>query len=41
MTPRIGEEFTSWTQPSGRRPRSVSSTAIYPHLDHPMLPENT
>ena len=42
MTPRIGDEFTSWQQPSGDdRALGVVDFAIYPHLDHPMLPENT
>lgn len=42
MTPRIGEDFVGW------RPPGVVDSAlgwvdfsIFPHLDHPALPENT
>jgi dipeptidase E len=42
MTPRIGQDFVGW-----RPPAEDDSTlgfvdfSIFPHLDHPMLPENT
>lgn len=42
MTPRIGQEFVIWQQPSGGdETLGVVDFAIYPHLDHPELPENT
>ena len=42
LTPRIGADFVNWTPPDG-----VDSTlgivdfSIFPHVDHPDLPENT
>jgi dipeptidase E len=42
MTPRIGEDFVSWTPPSGGdRTLGVVDFSIFPHLDHEDLPENT
>ena len=42
MTPRIGEDFVGWQPPSGDdRALGVVDIAIFPHLDHPALPENT
>jgi dipeptidase E len=42
MTPRIGEWFMEWQPPSGDdRALGVVDFAIYPHLEHPMLPTNT
>jgi dipeptidase E len=42
MTPRIGEWFMGWQPPSGDdRALGVVDFALYPHLDHPMLPTNT
>jgi dipeptidase E len=42
MTPRIGEDFMGWQPPWGDdRALGVVDFAIYPHLDHPMLPSNT
>lgn len=42
MTPRIGKPFMGWQPPSGDdRALGVVDFAIYPHLDHPMLPSNT
>jgi dipeptidase E len=42
MTPRIGEWFMGWQPPSGHdRALGVVDFAIYPHLEHPMLPTNT
>ena len=42
MTPRIGEDFVHW-RPSTGGDRTLGRVdfAIFPHLDHPMLPENT
>jgi len=42
MTPNIGEDFVKW-RPStgGDRALGVVPFAIFPHLDHPALPENT
>lgn len=42
MTPRIGDEFVGWRQPSADdRALGFVDFAIFPHLDHPSLPENT
>jgi dipeptidase E len=42
MTPRIGRPFMGWQPPSGDdRALGVVDFAIYPHLDHPMVPSNT
>jgi len=42
MTPRIGEFFVNWTPPTGGdETLGLVDFSIYPHLDHPMLPENT
>jgi dipeptidase E len=42
LTPRIGEFFVNWTPPTGGgETLGLVDISIYPHLDHPMLPENT
>ena len=42
MTPRIGTAFVGWKPPTGGdRALGAVDFAIYPHLDHPMLPSNT
>ena len=42
MAPNIGEDFVRWTPPSGGdRTLGMVDFAIFPHLDHPDLPENT
>ena len=42
MTPRIGAFFVNWTPPTGGdETLGLVDFSIYPHLDHPMLPENT
>lgn len=42
MTPRIGEDFVGWKLPSGSdKALGLVDFAIFPHLDHPELPENT
>jgi dipeptidase E len=42
MTPRIGEDFKVWDPPGGGdEALGVVGFSIFPHLDHPMLPENT
>ncbi|MBV8634869.1 MAG: Type 1 glutamine amidotransferase-like domain-containing protein [Burkholderiaceae bacterium] len=42
MAPRIGQDFIHWLPPSGiDQALGVVDFAIFPHLDHPMLPENT
>ncbi len=42
MTPNIGEWFVGWTPPTGGdRTLGLVDFAIFPHLDHPMLPYNT
>jgi dipeptidase E len=42
MTPRIGAEFVDWQQPDGTD-QTIGHVdfSIFPHLDHPMLTENT
>lgn len=42
MAPRIGAPFVGWTPPTGGdETLSLVDFAIFPHLDHPLLPENT
>ena len=42
MTPRIGEDFVSWRPPTGGdETLGVVGFSIFPHVDHPALPENT
>jgi dipeptidase E len=42
MTPRIGEDFVIWKPPTGGdEALGVVDFSIFPHLDHPDLPQNT
>ena len=42
MTPRIGEDFVGWKPPTGAdEALALVDFSIFPHLDHPELPENT
>ena len=42
LTPMIGEDFIGWRPPSGAdEGLGVVDFSIFPHLDHPDLPENT
>ncbi len=42
MTPRIGEDFVGWRPPTGGdETLGVVDFSIFPHVDHPELPENT
>lgn len=42
MTPRIGEDFVGWKPPAGGDSSlGFVDFSIFPHLDHPDLPENT
>ena len=44
MAPNLGKEFIIWTQPQpavGDKALGLVDFAMFPHLDHPMLPENT
>ncbi|GGR38841.1 Type 1 glutamine amidotransferase-like domain-containing protein [Deinococcus ruber] len=42
MTPRIGDDFVGWKAPSGTdETLGMVDFSIFPHLDHPDLPENT
>ena len=42
MTPRIGEDFKVWNPPGGGDDAlGVVDFSIFPHVDHPDLPENT
>ena len=42
MTPRIGVDFVGWKPPTGGdEALGVVDFSIFPHLDHPGLPENT
>jgi dipeptidase E len=42
MTPNIGEDFVVWKPPvGGDRALGVVDFSIFPHVDHPDLPENT
>ena len=42
MTPRIGEDFVGWRPPTGGdETLGVVDFSIFPHVDHPELPENS
>lgn len=42
MAPRIGEHFVEWTPPTGGdETLGIVDFAMFPHLDHEMLPYNT
>jgi dipeptidase E len=42
MTPRIGEDFVQWKPPTGGDSTlGIVDFSIFPHVDHPDLPENT
>jgi len=42
MTPQIGEDFVRWKPPAGDHSTlGLVDFAIFPHLDHEALPENT
>ncbi|HZP74303.1 MAG TPA: Type 1 glutamine amidotransferase-like domain-containing protein [Gaiellaceae bacterium] len=42
MTPRIGEDFKVWDPPGGGDDAlGIVGFSIFPHVDHPSLPENT
>ena len=42
MAPNIGEDFVGWKLPEGGdRTLGLVDFAMFPHLDHEMLPENT
>lgn len=42
MAPNIGQDFVGWEPPTGGdRTLGMVEFAMFPHLDHPELPENT
>jgi dipeptidase E len=42
MAPNIGEDFVRWTPPTGGdETLGLVDFAIFPHLDHEMLPDNS
>jgi dipeptidase E len=42
LTPRIGEDFVGWKPPTGGDSTlGIVNFSIFPHVDHPDLPENT
>jgi dipeptidase E len=41
MTPSIGAEFVSWSRAGSDTALGVVDFAIFPHLDHERLPENS
>jgi dipeptidase E len=42
MTPRIGEDFVGWKPPGGGdKALGIVDFSIFPHVDHPKLPDNT
>ena len=42
LTPRIGEDFMGWKPPAGGdEALGVVDFSIFPHVDHPSLPDNT
>lgn len=41
LTPRIGQDFVTWAGAPDDKTLGLVDFAIFPHLDHPDLPENT
>jgi dipeptidase E len=42
LTPRIGEDFVGWRAPGGGdEALGIVGFSLFPHVDHPDLPENT
>ena len=42
LAPRVGEDFREWMPPDGEDTAlGLVDFAIFPHLDHPDLPENS
>ena len=42
MAPNVGEEFVSWNPPTGGdEALGVVGFAMFPHLDHEALPDNS
>lgn len=41
MSPRVGDLPLDWDPPAGDYTLGVVNFAMFPHLDHPLLPENT
>jgi dipeptidase E len=41
LGPRVDDVFASWTRPVGSEGLGLVDFEIFPHLDHPDLPENT
>jgi dipeptidase E len=41
MLPAVADVFASWTSPAGGEGLGFTDFEIFPHLDHPDLPENT
>jgi dipeptidase E len=42
LTPRIGQDFVGWKPPTGDDTTlGIVDFSIFPHVDHPDLPENT
>ena len=41
MSPSVADVFASWTRPAGGEGLGFVDFEIFPHLDHPDLPENT
>jgi dipeptidase E len=41
MLPSVADVFASWTPPAGGEGLGFADFEIFPHLDHPDLPENT
>jgi dipeptidase E len=42
MTPRVGNDFVSWTPPAGGdRALGIVDFSIFPHLDHDQMPQNS
>jgi dipeptidase E len=42
MAPSVGEDFVHWKPPTGDDSTlGLVDFAMFPHLDHPSLPENT
>jgi dipeptidase E len=41
MTPRIGDDFVSWSRAESDRTLGIVDFSIFPHVGHEMMPDNT
>ena len=41
MAPHVGEDFIHWRPPEGDRALGLVDFSIFPHVDHPDMPDNS